>query len=72
MEIRLVVSSIALFANILVVYDILLNSMPPYNFDNKLSKSNFKGIHICAIIALASAIIALFEVLILIEQYLGR
>lgn len=70
MEIWLAVSSIALVVNILVVYDILLNSMPPHNFDNKLSRSNFKEIHICGIIALAFAIIALFGVLI--EQYSGH
>lgn len=69
MEIWLVVSSIALVVNILVVYDILLNSMSHHLIDDKLSKSRCKEIHICGIIALASAIIALFGVLVLIEQY---
>lgn len=65
----LVVSNIALVVNILVVYDILLNSMPPHNVDNKLSRSNLKEIHICGLVAFASAVIALFGVLVLIEQY---
>lgn len=69
MKIWLVVSSIALVVNILVVYNILLNSMPPYNFDNKLLRSKFREIHICGLITFISTFIALFGVLVLIEQY---